>query len=82
MFIRWQCVHATRCWQLFREIIIIKFLHKFNDYIFCEFNKRSGISHDGQNAQIFSHLCGLILAVEFHGILEKYRVIFRRFPCK
>ena len=28
MFIRWQCVHATRCWQLFREIIIIKFLHK------------------------------------------------------
>ena len=38
--------------------------------------------HDGQNAQIFSHLCGLILSVEFHDILEKYRVVFRRFPCK
>ena len=32
--------------------------------------KLAELSHDGQNAQIFSHLCGLILSVEFHGILE------------
>ena len=51
-----------------------KTLQPIPDYI-CWITRWS----ECQNAQIFSHLCGLILSVEFHGILEKYCIIFRRF---